>query len=77
LTPQERLKRKMQAQLSKTFKEEKKSEQMKAEVKEVERIEREEKLKEETLKLRQRERQRLGYTPPRNSRSPSPYNYRY
>jgi hypothetical protein len=38
LTPQERLKRKMQAQLSKTFKEEKKSEQMKAEVKEVERI---------------------------------------
>ncbi|XP_019851575.1 PREDICTED: CLK4-associating serine/arginine rich protein-like isoform X1 [Amphimedon queenslandica] len=73
LTPQERLKKKMQSQLSKTFKEDKKVEKYKAEVKEVERIEREEKMKQETLKLRRR----AGYDDfydrsSRYSRSPSP-----
>uniref|UniRef100_A0A224XL85 Putative swap mrna splicing regulator n=1 Tax=Panstrongylus lignarius TaxID=156445 RepID=A0A224XL85_9HEMI len=58
MTPQERLKRKMQALLNKQYKADKKAEREKREKVEQERIDREDEMREMSIKLRKRERMR-------------------
>ncbi|XP_073982212.1 uncharacterized protein isoform X3 [Rhodnius prolixus] len=58
ITPQERLKKKMQALLNKQYKADKKAEREKREKVEQERIDREDEMREMSIKLRKRERMR-------------------
>uniref|UniRef100_A0A0A9XD10 CLK4-associating serine/arginine rich protein n=3 Tax=Lygus hesperus TaxID=30085 RepID=A0A0A9XD10_LYGHE len=58
LTPQERLKRKMQALINKQYKADKRAEREKREKVEQERIDREDEMREISIKLRKRERMR-------------------
>ena len=74
LTPQEKLKKRMQAQLNKQYKTDKKQQREKEHQKEAERMEREEEMREQTRKIK--ERDPYGETRHSISRSPSPrHNY--
>ncbi|CAI8036100.1 CLK4-associating serine/arginine rich protein [Geodia barretti] len=74
LTPQERLKKKMQAQLSRQFKQDKKLQKEREYKKESERIGREEEMRDQMRRIKERDRSNCDREG-RISRSPSPYGY--